>query len=122
MDRYGYWNKILHVNLSDRTTRIEEPGDAFFRRYAGGRGLIARHRGLTLARLFNLREGMSRADDRLPARFSDPLPKHAGLSREQQDKIVTDYYVEQGWDAKTGVPTAETIRALELEADAVHAR
>src|SRR5437899_7460852 len=41
MDRYGYWNKILHVNLSDRTTWIEEPGDAFFRRYAGGRGLIA---------------------------------------------------------------------------------
>src|SRR5437879_6554629 len=78
------------------------------------------HRGLTLARLFNLREGMSRADDRLPARFSDPLPKHAGLTREQQDKIVTDYYVEQGWDPATGVPTAETIRALELEADAVH--
>src|SRR5438128_2473567 len=79
------------------------------------------HRGLTLARLFNLREGMSRADDRLPARFSDPLPKHAGLTREQQDKVVTDYYVEQGWDSATGVPTAETIRALELEADAVHA-
>ena len=36
------------------------------------------HRGLTLARLFNLREGIDRADDRLPARFSDPLPKHAG--------------------------------------------
>src|SRR5437773_1348489 len=50
----------------------------------------------------------------------DPLPKHAGLTREQQDKIVTDYYVEQGWDPATGVPTAETIRALELEADAVH--
>ena len=43
MDRYGYWNKILHVNLSDRTTWIEEPGDAFFRRYAGGRGLIAHY-------------------------------------------------------------------------------
>jgi aldehyde:ferredoxin oxidoreductase len=64
---------------------------------------------------------MSRADDRLPARFSDPVPKHAGLTREAQDKIVTDYYVEQGWDAATGVPTAETIRALELEEDAAHA-
>src|SRR5207249_787326 len=79
------------------------------------------HRGLTLARLFNLREGMTRADDRLPARFSAPLPKHAGLTREQQEKIVTDYYVEQGWDPATGVPTAETIRELELDADAVHA-
>ena len=37
MDRYGYWNKILHVNLSDRTTWIEEPGDLFFRE--GKRGL-----------------------------------------------------------------------------------
>ncbi|MGH2358619.1 MAG: aldehyde ferredoxin oxidoreductase C-terminal domain-containing protein, partial [Candidatus Limnocylindria bacterium] len=79
------------------------------------------HRGLTLARLFNLREGLGRGDDRLPARFSDPLPKHAGLSREQQDTIVTDYYVEQGWDPATGVPTPETIRALEIEADAAHA-
>ena len=43
MERFGYWNKILHVNLADRTTRIEEPGDAFFRRYAGGRGLIAHY-------------------------------------------------------------------------------
>jgi aldehyde:ferredoxin oxidoreductase len=79
------------------------------------------HRGLTLARLFNLREGFARADDRLPARFSDPLPKHAGLTREQQDEIVTDYYVEQGWDPATGVPTTETIRALELGEDAARA-
>src|SRR5947208_165422 len=43
MDRYGYWNKILHVSLGDRKTWIEEPGDDFFRRYAGGRGLIAHY-------------------------------------------------------------------------------
>jgi aldehyde:ferredoxin oxidoreductase len=79
------------------------------------------HRGLTLARLFNLREGFGRADDRLPPRFSDPLPKHAGVTREQQDKVVTDYYVEQGWDSGTGVPTTETLHTLEIEADAAHA-
>jgi aldehyde:ferredoxin oxidoreductase len=79
------------------------------------------HRGLTLARLFNLREGFTRADDHLPKRFSNPLPKHAGLTEEQQAKIVTDYYIEQGWDPDTGVPTAETIRDLEIEADAVRA-
>src|SRR5574341_2250213 len=43
MERYGYWNKILHVSLGDRRTWTEEPGDAFFRRYAGGRGLIAHY-------------------------------------------------------------------------------
>jgi aldehyde:ferredoxin oxidoreductase len=80
------------------------------------------HRGLTLARLFNLREGFGRDSDRLPARFTDPLPKHAGLTREAQDKIVTDYYVEQGWDPVSGVPTAETIGALQVEEDAAAAR
>jgi len=76
------------------------------------------HRGLALARLFNLREGFGRDTDRLPPRFSDPLPMHAGLSTEQQAKIVSDYYVEQGWDAQTGVPTTDTIRALQIEEDA----
>ena len=80
------------------------------------------HRGLTLARLFNLREGFGRDSDRLPARFTDPLPKHAGLTREAQDKIVTDYYVEQGWDPVSGVPTADTISALQVEEDAAAAR
>jgi aldehyde:ferredoxin oxidoreductase len=75
-------------------------------------------RGLTLARLFNLREGFTRADDRLPPRFSEDLPKHKGLTAEQQSAIVTEYYVKQGWDSERGVPTAETIRALEIEADA----
>src|SRR5215475_1332542 len=79
------------------------------------------HRGLTLARLFNLREGIGRADDRLPARFTDPLPKHAGLTSEAQARIVTEYYVEQGWDPETGVPTAGTIRELEIEEDAARA-
>src|SRR5262249_55242621 len=43
MDRYAYWNKILHVNLSARSAWVGERGDAFFRRYAGGRGLIAHY-------------------------------------------------------------------------------
>jgi len=80
------------------------------------------HRGLTLARLFNLREGFTRADDALPRRFAEALPKHSGLTGEQLDKIVTEYYVEQGWDSQTGVPTADTIRELELEEDAGRAR
>ena len=77
------------------------------------------HRGLTLARMFNLREGFTRADDSLPQRFREDLPMHKGLTQEQMDEIVTDYYIEQGWDAETGVPTTETIKELDLEADAV---
>jgi aldehyde:ferredoxin oxidoreductase len=79
------------------------------------------HRGITLARLYNMREGFTRADDRLPPRFSEPLPKHAGVSHEMQDDIVTKYYVEYGWDPATGAPTRETITKLAIEADAAHA-
>jgi aldehyde:ferredoxin oxidoreductase len=60
---------------------------------------------------------MTRADDRLPKRFSEDLPKHKGLTEEELEKIVTDYYVEQGWDPSTGAPTRETVRALGIEAD-----
>ena len=76
------------------------------------------HRGLTLARLFNMREGKTRADDRLPRRFFEDLPKHKGLTEEELAKIVTDYYIEQGWNPETGRPTRETIATLGLEADA----
>ena len=40
-ERYGYWNKILHVDLNAGTTSIEEPGDEFFRKYGGGRAMSA---------------------------------------------------------------------------------
>lgn len=76
------------------------------------------HRGLTLARLFNMREGFTREDDSLPKRFYEDLPKHQGLTDEILDKVVTDYYIEQGWDPETGKPLPETLKALELEEDA----
>ena len=75
------------------------------------------HRGLTLARLFNNREGFDRSDDTLPRRFSEDLPMHKGLTQTQIDEIVEAYYVEQGWDGQ-GAPTEATIEALGLQEDA----
>src|SRR6476661_7930069 len=43
MDQKSFNNKILHVNLGDRSTWIEEPGEEFYRRYGGGRGIIAHY-------------------------------------------------------------------------------
>ena len=37
----GYQNRILYVDLTERTVRTEEPGDAFYRTYLGGWGVIA---------------------------------------------------------------------------------
>src|SRR5512145_2259973 len=39
----GYWDRILHIDLSAGTTRVESPGEAFFRRHLGGRSLIAHY-------------------------------------------------------------------------------
>ncbi len=35
-ERFGYFGKVLHINLSDKQTWIEEPDEVFWRRYAGG--------------------------------------------------------------------------------------
>jgi aldehyde:ferredoxin oxidoreductase len=39
----GYNGKILHVNLSKRVWDVEEPGDAFYRKYGGGSALGLYH-------------------------------------------------------------------------------
>jgi aldehyde:ferredoxin oxidoreductase len=36
---YGYNGKILHVDLTTGNLKVEEPGEAFFRRYMGGSAL-----------------------------------------------------------------------------------
>ena len=74
--------------------------------------VLAAHRGLAMARVFNMREGLGRETDALPKRFQQDLPKHKGLSPEQQDEIVTDYYREHGWNEETGRPMTATIERL----------
>lgn len=75
-------------------------------------------RGVTMARLFNLREGKTRADDRLPWRLHQPLAmgplSNYRLPEAEVQQIVTDYYARQGWDPESGVPTAETLAKLGL--------
>ncbi len=40
---FGYNNRILHVDLTARSTWVEEPGEEFFKTYLGGRALIAHY-------------------------------------------------------------------------------
>jgi aldehyde:ferredoxin oxidoreductase len=70
-------------------------------------------------RLFNLREGFTRADDTLPKRFTEePLPDgpYAGakITLEDLDQLLDEYYSVRGWD-KEGKPTAEKLKALGLD-------
>jgi aldehyde:ferredoxin oxidoreductase len=55
-------------------------------------------------RLFNIREGLTMADDTLPERFfKEPLPGGQTITRDQLKTMVSDYYRIRGWDQK-GVP------------------
>jgi aldehyde:ferredoxin oxidoreductase len=75
-------------------------------------------RGITLARLVNLREGHGRHSDVLPPRLHEQLPegplRERRITHDEVATLVRDYYVAQGWDAETGVPTAATLAALDL--------
>jgi aldehyde:ferredoxin oxidoreductase len=73
---------------------------------------------VNLERLFNVREGVRRADDRLPWKvMHEPIPEgpSAGMYCPPAElaRMLDEYYALRGWDAD-GVPTAERRRALGL--------
>jgi aldehyde:ferredoxin oxidoreductase len=60
----------------------------------------------TMTRRFNIREGLTRADDILPDRFfNEPIgpDKNIVLNREDIDTMTLEYYTLQGWD-ENGIP------------------
>ena len=70
-------------------------------------------------RLFNLREGWTRADDRLPERFlTEPLELDSGreatLTQERLTTMIDAYYVGRGLD-RDGIPKPETRVELGLD-------
>ncbi len=66
-------------------------------------------RGITMARMFNVREGLSSKDDYLPDRLYEPLEEgtvqEKRIRREEFAEGIRLYYEAMGWDSKTGVPT-----------------
>jgi len=79
----------------------------------------AGERIVTLARMFNIREGLSRKDDTLPQRFfNEPVPsgpsQGQSVDRNGFEKMLEKYYEIRGWD-KEGKPTGETLTKLRLK-------
>jgi aldehyde:ferredoxin oxidoreductase len=72
----------------------------------------------TLCRAFNVREGVTRRDDRLPPRFMEPLKggptDGQRLTQLEFENMLNDYYEICGWDLATGIPTAKKLKELEL--------
>jgi aldehyde:ferredoxin oxidoreductase len=74
--------------------------------------LQAAERVYTLERLFLTKAGMSRADDTLAVRMSEPMP--AGPIKGETfelERLLDDYYLARGWDAN-GIPTMERLEKL----------
>ena len=75
---------------------------------------------VTARKLFNVREGWTRAEDTLPERLlAEPLASGEGsasfaLSRDGLDRMIAAYYAAQGWTASGDVPP-ERVRSLGLE-------
>jgi len=74
----------------------------------------------TLARLINVREGLSRKDDTLPWKvMNEPIPddgpvKGAVVTQDELDLLLDDYYQSRGWTLE-GVPTTEKLKQLGLD-------
>jgi aldehyde:ferredoxin oxidoreductase len=72
----------------------------------------------TTIRIFNNREGFTRADDTLPLRLlEDPLPdgpaKGQLVGKQGLNKMIDEYYELRGWDNE-GVPFQETLTRLSI--------
>jgi len=70
---------------------------------------------LTAARLFNIREGFTASDDRLPHRFfqpkSDGSMENKSLDPQKMENAKRYYYTLMGWDEE-GVPLPEKVQDL----------
>jgi aldehyde:ferredoxin oxidoreductase len=76
-------------------------------------------RSVNLARLFNVREGFTRTDDRLPDRLHTPLEggplTGTSIDRDAFEAAISALYVLKGWDLVTGAPTPARIDRLGLD-------
>jgi aldehyde:ferredoxin oxidoreductase len=72
-------------------------------------------------RAFEIREGLTRADDKLPKAFYQEMKSDrdertkVSLIPNDLEKLKDEYYRLRGWDINTGAPTRETLEKFELK-------
>ena len=75
-------------------------------------------RALNLARVFNMREGLTVEDDALCPRSYSPTKGGAlaegGIDMEELREAVHTYYGMMGWDRETGKPTVDKLNELSV--------
>ena len=84
-----------------------------------GELLSAGERRLNLMQAFNVREGFTRADDKLPKKLFKSLKGGASdnfsLSRPDMELAKTAYYEMAGWDINTAAPSRKKLADLDLD-------
>jgi aldehyde:ferredoxin oxidoreductase len=101
---------------------VKENDMAKFIQYATGKKITGEdileigERIFNLERLFNLREGISAEEDRLPDRFTkEPFTEGPAKGQVVElDKMLPEYYEIRNWDYKTGFPKEEKLVKLGL--------
>jgi aldehyde:ferredoxin oxidoreductase len=136
IDRFQYQGKAGYViNNQNMAAAIDAMGVCKFVNTAVGDDYLARalaavtgidytaggihdigERIWNLERMYNLREGFSRADDTLPPRL---LKEAVGGGPAKGwvvhlEPMLTEYYRTRGWDVH-GVPSAATLKRLDLD-------
>lgn len=97
--RYLWYERLLTAILGERWTL--------------GRLVTTGERVMNLERLYNLREGMTRADDALPRRLLEERT-FKGLDRGVPlEEMLPRYYAIRGWD-RDGVPSDATLARLQV--------
>ena len=78
--------------------------------------LLAGERIWNMERLFNLKVGITKADDTLPSRFlKEPMPEGPAKGRVSQlETMLPQYYEIRGW-TPDGVPSPDKLRQLGLQ-------
>ena len=75
-------------------------------------------RATNMARVFNVREGFTRKDDRLPERMFQPLENGAlkgqSMQHDEFEQALTRLYELKGWDPETSIPGRKRLEELSL--------
>ena len=79
----------------------------------------AGERGVTMARCFNIKHGLTAKDDYLPDRLFQPVQggpqEGSAIPRDDFDRGKKLYYEMNGWDGETGIPTKGKLIELNLD-------
>ena len=82
-------------------------------------GMKVGERAITLAKAFNVIQGLTPEEDRLPPRMFQPFArgplKGVAIDPKEMADAVRTYYKMMGWDPNTGIPTPEKLWELGIE-------